>query len=108
MGPWTNRAQDWLPHSLPNIKTIRVHSIVMKPSEPASAHALFIRYKRLSGEGGAYLYVQGEGGAYLYVRVEMGPVCKSWVKVGFIGMSWVRAGPIGMSWVRVGPIRMSE
>lgn len=50
MGPWTNVANQWFGHKLPTIGACRAHHIVITPSEPVSAHALFVNYRSKDGK----------------------------------------------------------
>ena len=47
LGPWSKNACKWLP--LPSISAKKVHSIVLKPTEPLTAHALFMNIRTSNG-----------------------------------------------------------
>eukprot|EP01113_Clastostelium_recurvatum_P034289 TRINITY_DN4632_c0_g1_i3.p1 TRINITY_DN4632_c0_g1~~TRINITY_DN4632_c0_g1_i3.p1 ORF type:complete len:372 (-),score=53.77 TRINITY_DN4632_c0_g1_i3:61-1176(-) len=54
LGPWTNKAREWLPadkaNSIPHIAAIKAHSIVLRPTAPITPHALFLAYETEEGK----------------------------------------------------------
>lgn len=63
LGPWSKRAAAWLP--LPRVGALAGHSLVFRPTEPLSAHALFV------SDGGSdtpELFSRADGTVYLCGR----------------------------------------
>ena len=50
LGPWSSVAIPWFPvKSFPKIKGVKAHSITLKPTQPFSAHAIFLEYRNSKG-----------------------------------------------------------
>eukprot|EP00803_Ostreobium_quekettii_P006425 evm.model.scf_162EXC.4 EVM.evm.TU.scf_162EXC.4 scf_162EXC:33665-36365(+) len=64
MGPWSTNARNWLP--LPLIAAEKYHSILLKPQEELSAHALFTSIRTLDGRRVApEVYPRPDGEVYI-------------------------------------------
>ena len=64
MGPWSGQAEKWL--SVPKIRGHRAHSILVKPSEPVGAQALFLDHINKSGQhSDPEVYPRPDGDVYL-------------------------------------------
>ncbi|MBT6273960.1 MAG: FAD-binding oxidoreductase [Chromatiales bacterium] len=73
MGPWSTEAARWLP--LPTIRAEKGASIVLKPREPVSAHALFGQF--LDADGGQHgpeVFPRPDGEVYLCGAPEHEPL----------------------------------
>ena len=47
MGPWTRQAAEWL--KIPQVETGRTHSLLLRPEEPVTAHAIFVEHHLKNG-----------------------------------------------------------
>lgn len=73
MGPWTSQAQKWL--KVPKIESRRAHSIVVQPSEPVSAHALFVSYNTTRGRvRDPEVYPRPDGEVYMCGMSDLEPL----------------------------------
>ena len=64
MGPWSGQASEWL--GVPAIKGQRAHSIIVRPIEPVTAHALFTDYHARDGESrDPEVYPRPDGEVYV-------------------------------------------
>mmetsp|Transcript_470 Transcript_470/g.661 ORF Transcript_470/g.661 Transcript_470/m.661 type:complete len:373 (+) Transcript_470:21-1139(+) len=51
LGPWSAVAIPWFPaKSFPSIKGVKAHSITLRPTEPFTAHAIFLDYRTSTGK----------------------------------------------------------
>ncbi|MEO1249559.1 MAG: FAD-binding oxidoreductase, partial [Pseudomonadota bacterium] len=64
LGPWMALARDWLP--LPVVHGLKGHSVVLRPSTPVPAHALFAEFEnREGGQDSPEVYPRPDGTVYL-------------------------------------------
>ena len=49
MGAWSGQAQRWLGKSVPAFSGQKAHSIVVRTTEPVTAHCLFLNHRNKSG-----------------------------------------------------------
>ena len=49
MGAWSGKAQQWLKHNTPAFSGQKAHSIIVRTTDPVTAHCLFLNHKTKSG-----------------------------------------------------------
>ena len=49
MGAWSGKAQQWLKNNTPAFSGQKAHSIIVKTTDPVTAHCLFLNHKTKSG-----------------------------------------------------------
>lgn len=73
MGPWSGSAAQWLP--LPPVTGLKGHSIILRPTAPIPAQALFVDYVSETGERfEPEVYPRPDGNVYLSGLSEMTPL----------------------------------
>jgi len=63
MGPWTGLASQWF--SIPEITSLKAHSIVLQPANPVTADAIFLAYESKDGTLDPEIYPRPDGTVYL-------------------------------------------
>ena len=49
MGAWSGKAQQWLKNNTPAFSGQKAHSIIVRTTDPVTAHCLFLNHKTKSG-----------------------------------------------------------
>jgi len=64
MGPWSYQAKEWF--NIPKVEAIKAHSIVFRPKEPATPHALFLDFESKDGtRSDPEVYPRPDGTVYI-------------------------------------------
>jgi len=65
MGPWSYQASAWFT-IIPRIEAIKAHSVVLRPKEPVTPHALFLEFESNEGQrSDPEVYPRPDGTVYV-------------------------------------------